>query len=261
TVVEMISHPLYVEKIGLDTELAMIEEEYLREIRIEMARSLGISNVNLYRGVNGGDSPEGSFLADAMRESVNADLAFINFGGIRQPLFKGELNVESAFLVQPFDNCIEVLNMTGAQIYDMLERAVSNKFVPMDLADKDYAMTYFSIKADGLKRVVGPDYGYLYPSNLKITFDPANEPMKRLVKVEFPDSTPLDPKKTYRVALNDFIAGGGDGFTVLKGITDREKTDILVRNALISHIEKVKEIKSRPEKRMFNLRLSEESLD
>ncbi len=259
--IEMKSHPLYLDEIGYDMGVALVEEEYLRDIRAEMARVLGDNEVNLYRGVNGGDSPEGSFIADAMRKAADTDFAFINFGGIRQPLFKGELNVESAFMVQPFDNKIEILSMTGTQILDLLERAVSNEFSPMDEADKAYAMNHFNIKADGLKRVVGPDYGYLYPSNLTITFDPSKEPMQRLVKVEIPGQGSLEPHKIYRVALNDFIAAGGDGFTNLKAIESREKTDILVRDALIKYIEELKVIEKRPEKRMFNLRLTEESLD
>lgn len=260
-VVEMKSHPLYLDKIGYDMGVALVEEEYLRDIRAEMARVIGQSNVNLYRGVNGGDSPEGSFIADAMRKSVNADFAFINFGGIRQPLFKGELNIESAFMVQPFDNKIEILSMTGAQILDLLERAISNPFSQMDDADKAYAMNHFNIKADGLKRQVGPEYGYLYPSNLQVTFDPAKEPMQRLVKVEIPGQGELEPEKIYRVALNDFVAAGGDGFNNLKEITSREKTDILVRDSLIEYIEDQKVITTRPEKRMHNLRLKEESQD
>lgn len=260
-VLEMKSYPLYLEKIGNNLEMAMIEEDYLRDITKEMARIIGRSEVNLYRGVNGGDSPEGSFVADAMLEAVKADIAFINFGGLRQPILKGDLTVESAFMVQPFDNRIEILIMTGTQIKDLVERSVSNRFETMTEADKDYARTYFNIKADGLKRVVGPDYGYLYPSRIKFSFDPSREPMQRLLEINFLDGTPLEDDREYRVAVNDFIGAGGDGFGHLREISKREKTDILVRDALIQYIETLQQIKTLPEKRVINVKLVEESLD
>ena len=259
--IELKSHPLYLKEIDYNQDILMVEEEYLREIRQEMARVIGNNNVNLYRGVNGGDSPEGSLIADAMRKAANADFAFINFGGIRQPLFKGKLTVESAFMVQPFDNKLEILTLKGSEIYDLLEKSVSNDFVLMDQADKDYAMNHFNIRADGMKRVVGPDYGYLYPSNLHITFDPSKDRMNRILKLEIPGQGELDKKKEYKIALNDFIANGGDGYKCLKEVAGREKTDILVRDALINYIQELKTIETKPEKRITNIKLNEESLD
>ncbi|MDN5280290.1 MAG: 5-nucleotidase / UDP-sugar diphosphatase [Clostridiales bacterium] len=259
--IKLTSVPLYLEKIGYDRQIAAIEDEYLKDIRKEMNREIGKTEVNLYRGVNGGDSTAGSLIADAMRNASNADFAFINFGGIRQPIFKGKLTVESIFLVQPFNNQIEILQMTGNEILDLIERSVSNPFVIMDDADKAYALEHFNIRAEGMKRVVGPNYGYLFPSNLKITFDPEKEPMNRVLKVERLDGEAFDPEKTYKVAVNDFMAGGGDGFLNLKEVTDRYKTGVLVRDAVIKLIEAKKVIEKKPDQRMFNIRLKAESLE
>ncbi|GAB4276462.1 MAG: bifunctional UDP-sugar hydrolase/5'-nucleotidase [Candidatus Rifleibacteriota bacterium] len=255
------SQPLYVDEIGSDNKISAVEEEYLKEIKKEMSRVIGVSKVNLYRGINGGDSPEGSFIADAMRKAVNADFAFINFGGVRQPIYKGTITVEHIFLVQPFSNVIEVLDMTGAQIKEMIEKYLSNDFQPMNDNDKAYALDHFNIRADGLRMIVGPYYGYLFPSNLKITFDPARPAMQRLISVERIDGKQLVDNETYKVALNDFLASGGDGFLFLKDIKNRYKSSILVRDALIKYIEENKVIESKPEKRMHNVRLNEESLD
>lgn len=259
--IELKSQPLYVEETGIDKEMTALEDEYLKDIRKEMARVIGSSKVNLYRGVNGGDSPAGSFISDAMREASKADFAFINFGGVRQSFFKGLLTVESIFLVQPFNNYIEVIDMTGEQLLHMIESSISNPFKQIEDIDKAYALEHYNIKAEGLRRIVGPKFGYLFPSNLKITFDPTKEPMNRIVEVVQPDGTKLDPEKVYKVALNDFLAAGGDGYTFLNEYKIRNKTGILVRDAVLKFVEDRKVIESKPEKRMFNLRLTEESLD
>jgi 2',3'-cyclic-nucleotide 2'-phosphodiesterase/3'-nucleotidase len=131
----------------------------------------------------------------------------------------------------------------------------------MSEADKQYAYEHFSIRAQGMKRVVGPDYGYLYPSNLTFSFDPKKPPMQRIVKATLSDGNKLDMEKVYKVALNDFIAAGGDGFDNMKAYKDRQKTDILVRDSVINYIEELQIVKEKPEQRIFNLQLKEESQD
>lgn len=116
-------------------------------------------------------------------------------------------------------------------------------------------------KADGLKLVVGPDYGFLLPSGMKITYDPSQVPMKRIVKIETDNGEELQAEKVYKVALNDFIASGGDGYTLLRDFKGRTKMELLVRDALIRYIEETKTINERPEKRINNIKLTEEYLN
>ena len=193
------SKSLYLSDFGQDKEVLKVEDSYLSEIRKEMEQVIGKSEVNLFRGINGGESTLGSTIADAMREGTKADVAFINFGGVRQPLFKGDITVESVFKVQPFDNTVEILNMTGTELLDLIERSLSNPFEPMNDEDKQYAIDHFNTKAEGLRRLVGYNYGYLLPSNLKITFNPENEPMKRIEKLEFLDGQTLDVNKVIKL--------------------------------------------------------------
>jgi 2',3'-cyclic-nucleotide 2'-phosphodiesterase (5'-nucleotidase family) len=254
-------YPLYVDKIGKDKTIVKIKDEYLKELREEMNRVIGRAEVNLYRGVNGGDSPEGSFIADAMRDAVKTDFAVINFGGIRQPIFKGPVTVEHIFVVQPFNNVLEIIEMTGNEIKNLLERSVSNDFANMTDEDKNYAFEHFNIKAKGKKRTIGPDYGYLYPSNLTFSFDPEKPPMQRITQISTMTGQELKPDKVYTVAMNDFISQGGDGFKNLKKFKNKKKTDILVRDAIIKFIEKLKVIDRKPAQRIFNLRLKEEDLE
>ncbi len=255
------SQALYLDEIGEDPKMKELEDSYLKDLKIEMQKVIGETKVGLYRGVSGGDSPEGSLIADAMRKYSGADFALINFGGVRQPLQKGKITIEDIFMVQPFDNYLEVIEMTGFQLRDLLERSVSNPAKTIDGEDKAFALDNYNIRAEGLKLVVGADYGYLLPSGLKITFDPSQKPMKRIVKLETESGEELQAEKVYKVALNDFIAAGGDGYTILREYSDRQKIDLLVRDALIKHIQDIGVIKERPAPRIINTRLSEEHLD
>jgi 2',3'-cyclic-nucleotide 2'-phosphodiesterase (5'-nucleotidase family) len=85
--------------------------------------------------------------------------------------------------------------------------------------------------------------------------------MKRLLKLTTTDGKELEAERIYSVAFNDFVAEGGDGFTYLREIPNHKKLPILVRDALIKHIEELKVIEKRPEKRVFNVKLREELFD
>ncbi len=247
--------PLYVKDIAEDPTIKEREEFYLKDLRKEMSKVIGESKVDLFRGLSGADSTEGSLIADAMRKYSGADIAFINFGGVRQPLFKGMITVEDAFMVQPFDNFVEILEMTGIELLDLVERAYSNDTVKVDFGDEDATMKASRLRAKGLKLVVGPDYGILLPSGLKITYDPEKPKMQRILRLETENGEEVKPEKTYKVAINDFIGAGGDGFTLLRDFPKREKLDLLVRDALIRHITEMKVIETLPEQRVFNTRL------
>lgn len=260
-VIKMESVPLLVSEIGEDPELKALEEDYLREIKAEMKQVIGKTELDLFRGISGGDSSTGSLIADAMRKYSEADAAFINFGGVRQPFFKGNITVEDVFMVQPFDNYVETIAMTGLQLRDLVERSLSNDTRPIDEEDRKTTLANYNMRGEGLKLVVGPEYGYLLPSGLKITFDPALPKMKRIVKIVTDKDEELSPKKVYTVALNDFVADGGDGFAYLRDFKNRKKTDLLVRDALINLIKELQVINTRPDKRIFNTRLTEEYLN
>ncbi|EKE16609.1 MAG: hypothetical protein ACD_10C00894G0003 [uncultured bacterium] len=255
------SVPLYVDTIGQDLKTKALEDSYLDELRIEMQRKVGESRVHLSRGISGGDSPEGSLIADAMRAASGADFAFINFGGVRQPFAKGPITVEDVFMVQPFDNVIEVIEMNGFMIRNLIEKAYSNESRAMDNADRGDAKDQHRINGDGIKLMVGAPFGILLPSGMQITYDPSLPPMKRVLKLTTMDGKELEAEKVYRVAFNDFIAEGGDGFTYLRDLPNHKKLPVLVRDALIKHIEDMKVIEKRPEKRVFNVKLREELFD
>lgn len=134
-----------------------------------------------------GESALGDLIADAQAHETGAPLALMNPGGIRANLAAGPLTFGDLFAVQPFDNGLVSMSLTGAQIKAILEQ---------------------QFPADGDK--------ILQVSGLKETYDRTRAEGDRITSLTLADGTPIDPAATYTVACNSFLATGGDGFTVFK---------------------------------------------
>ncbi|MEU6074887.1 bifunctional metallophosphatase/5'-nucleotidase [Micromonospora sp. NPDC047074] len=150
-----------------------------------------------------GESPLGNLIADAQLAATDdeqgAVAAFMNPGGVRDDLDAGPVTYEEAFTVQPFGNNLVTLDLTGAQLYCMLEQQF----------------------------VTGRT---LYPSStVRYVVDPAGASGTtadacagtRVVRGSLTiGGVPVTADASYRVTVNNFLAGGGDGFTVLTGGTN-----------------------------------------
>ncbi|AQA12576.1 MULTISPECIES: bifunctional metallophosphatase/5'-nucleotidase [Streptomyces] len=158
------------------------------------------------RGSSAYETPLGDVIADGQLEALapadkgGAQLAFMNPGGIRSDLAytasgsegDGVVTYGEAFTVQPFTNMMNVIDLTGSQLITALQQQVSgsNEASPRIL-QVSKSLTYtLDLTKSGKDRIV--------TDSVKL------------------NGEPIDPAKTYRVALNEFIAGGGDGFPVFK---------------------------------------------
>ncbi|QES48971.1 bifunctional metallophosphatase/5'-nucleotidase [Streptomyces venezuelae] len=153
------------------------------------------------------EKPLGSLIADAQLEALapadkgGAQLALMNPGGIRSDLaYKaagaegdGVVTYGEAFTVQPFTNMMNVVDLTGAQLITTLQQQVSG---PVNGVNP---------------KILQVSKGFTY--TLDMTKAGADRIVADSVKL---NGQAIDPAKTYRVAMNEFLAGGGDGFTVLK---------------------------------------------
>ncbi|MGA5198677.1 bifunctional metallophosphatase/5'-nucleotidase [Streptomyces exfoliatus] len=152
------------------------------------------------------EKPMGNLIADAQLEGMapadkgGAQLALMNPGGVRAPLTRkasgaegdGVVTYGEAYTVQPFTNMMTAVDLTGAQLITTLQQQVSgaNLGAPKILqVSKNFTYTLDMTKTGADRIVVGS------------------------VRL---NGEAIDPAKTYRVAMNEFLAGGGDGFAVLK---------------------------------------------
>ncbi|MFE7804912.1 bifunctional metallophosphatase/5'-nucleotidase [Streptomyces sp. NPDC057430] len=152
------------------------------------------------------EKPLGNLIADAQLEGMapadkgGAQLALMNPGGVRAPLVHkasgaegdGVVTYGEAYTVQPFTNMMTAVDLTGAQLITALQQQVSG---PNQAAPK----------------ILQVSKGFTY--TLDMTKTGADRIVTSSVKL---NGEAIDPSKTYRVAMNEFLAGGGDGFAVLK---------------------------------------------
>jgi 2',3'-cyclic-nucleotide 2'-phosphodiesterase/3'-nucleotidase len=149
----------------------------------------------------GGDGAVGSLVADAMRAAAQADIAMQNTGGLRADLPQGPITRGGIYEVMPFDNTIIVLDLSATDVRRALEQ---------------------SLEYGRITQVSGIRYGY----------DRSQPRNHRVVLLTDSSGVALDTTRTYRVAVNDFMATGGDNYDVLSAAPHREDLVILVRNAI-----------------------------
>ncbi|GAB2752816.1 bifunctional metallophosphatase/5'-nucleotidase [Streptomyces bullii] len=155
------------------------------------------------------ETPLGDLIADAQLAygkelDPETDLALMNPGGIRAPLTyaakagegDGVVTYAEGFTVQPFANTVNLQNLTGAQLVQVLKEQVTgaNAAAP---------------------KILQVSSGLTY--TLDLTKTGADRVVTDSVRL---NGAPIDPAATYRVATNSFLAGGGDGFTTLGQGTD-----------------------------------------
>ena len=158
---------------------------------------VGFAPVSLTR--NGGASGEeslGDVIADSQNLAEGTQFAFMNPGGIRADLIvpSGGANItwNDLFTIQPFGNTLVKMNLTGAQIKALLEQ--------------QWAPTTTRI---------------LQISGLGYTWDASQPVGSRIVEVHDAAGVALNPAAIYSITCNNFLASGGDGFTVFADGTDR----------------------------------------
>ena len=132
-----------------------------------------------------------NYITDTVRMSVGADIGLQNGGGIRSDqIFPAMTDITRRDVIEvlPFPNTIVLIEVTGAIVLDALENGVS--------------------------RVEFGDGRFPQISGMTYVWDPSAVAGSRIVEVTV-GGEPLDLNATYRLATNDFLLGGGDGYTML----------------------------------------------
>lgn len=223
----------------VDEASAAFEEETGRVIVEE--NPIWFNGVREY--VRSHETNSGTYITDAMVEygpnggfNNPTDFAMINGGGIRDQIVQGEPITEGDVIaVLPFGNIISQIQVTGETIYDMFELAYSATTVTESYSSSDGQYSVEAIDEDSNLPSLAALGGFLQvSSDIKIYFDPTLEVGQRVLGVyilnretgEF-ELVADDASGSYFMATNDFLAQGGDGYTMLSG--EREEGPSLDR--------------------------------
>ena len=179
--------PTWADGIEPDPKVAAIVADYQDQLGDKLGQTVGEATTSILRGASRAvESEMGNFVTDAMRNYLDGvDFAVTNAGGLRADIDAGPITLEEIFAVLPFNNTLVTMDLTGAQVAQVLEEGANSQ------------------------------YGTVQVSGLRWSYDSAAPFGDRVTSVTLPDGTALDPAATYRVATNNFMAGGGDRFTTL----------------------------------------------
>ncbi len=182
-----------------DAKVAAVLQPFLDRVAAKRNEKIGARSAARFTRSNAREATLGDLLCDTLREWASSDASFVNSGGIRMPLPEGEIVYSDIYEVSPFDNYPTIVEMSGQDIID------------------------------ALNVTTGGDRAVLQVGGLRYTFDYALDTEKpvaqrhRVTSVTFSDGRPVDPKATYRVAMPDFLAGGGDGLQPVMSRIPKEK--------------------------------------
>jgi 2',3'-cyclic-nucleotide 2'-phosphodiesterase (5'-nucleotidase family) len=172
-------------------KVASLEADLSKELDIPVGKTTTALD-SRKATVRSGEAAIGNLIADAMREAVGADVALTNGGGIRGNTEYApgtELTRRTILTELPFGNKTMKLAVTGETIIAALE--------------------------NGLSQVENSAGRFPHVSGMSVEAD-LSKPAGSRVTAVMVAGAPLDPAKTYTLATNDYMAGGGDGYTVFR---------------------------------------------
>ncbi len=163
---------------------------------------VGATTVELVGGKATSRSQEtnlGNLITDGMLVKTGSDIALQNGGGIRAGIAPGPITYRDILTVQPFGNTLTEVTMTGAQIIEVLNLAATK---------------------------VGSG-AFMQVSGLTVSYNTTIGKAENVLV----GTSPIEIEKTYKVVTNNFVAAGGDGYSMFKplakydtGYVDAEAT-------------------------------------
>mgnify|MGYP003600642488 CR=1 FL=1 len=158
----------------------------------------------------------------AVSKGEKVDFAVTNSGGIRTDIEKGNITQKDIIGAFPFPNALTVLTLSGKDVISMFEHGA------------------------------GLTNGVLQVSHgLVMEYDPAKKEVgSRITKLEL-NGKKIDPNKKYRIATNDFLANGGDGFSQFLSGTERNDVNgYMMYNAIMDYLKYKKVVSPKLEGRV-----------
>lgn len=200
-----------------DKDAQYLVENMIKKIEPEMERVIG----NIDQDWN--KTTIGLWQAELIKEKAGSDIGFMNVGGIRSVLKKGDVKVKDIWEINPFDNTIVLVTVRGELLKQMIENYL-RKFQKGDskLSDDNLLITGVYVEYDSKKLDQNQEF---------ITKFLVNE-------------APLDMNKDYTIATNNYVASQTEKyFSLTPEQIKVEDTNIIMRDYILEYIEKQKELK------------------
>ena len=192
-----------------DSAVLYLIAPYKTALEADMQKIIGISTADLVKGKP--ESPLTNYLSDLLLaeglhyasthlQASTVDLAYLNYGGIRNGLPKGEITISNLFELMPFENELVLLQIRGSDLLEFASCVAANGgdcVAGIKLGIKDEKASRFEI-----------------------------------------NGMPVNPNKLYWIATSDYVAQGGDNMSMFLNREKYIQTGIKIRDCLIDHIRK-----------------------
>ena len=190
-----------------DPEVEAIVDYYEALVEAIKNEVIGCANSDITRNYRY-ESEMGDWVTDIMRAyDPGIDFAFTNSGGLRADIDAGPITFGEVFEALPFDNTLVVVDLDGNEVRQVLEEGITGA------------------------------HGVVQVSGLQFTFDYDASVGSRIIGdvIDLSTGLPLDPGTIYKVAVNDFMAYGGDEYDTLVA-NPQTNTYVLVRDIVVDWV-------------------------
>jgi 2',3'-cyclic-nucleotide 2'-phosphodiesterase (5'-nucleotidase family) len=192
-------------QIKSDPAVESLLKTYTSKIDALMTQTVGTTLVDLVKpSYTHPDTNLACWITDVYRERMGADMAMQNTGGTRASINKGPITYNDVYTVLPFENSLVLLEVSGLEFKEILD----------DLAKR---------------RLEGKPICSISGVTFLAKDGKANEILI--------NGKPFDKNNSYTIAVNDFIANGGDGYTLLKQ-AKVIKYDTVLRDIIVDYLKK-----------------------
>jgi 2',3'-cyclic-nucleotide 2'-phosphodiesterase/3'-nucleotidase/5'-nucleotidase len=198
--------PVSADSVTANPVIAELVESYRR--KADSLTSRVVAAVKLPLARSGDQYRLGSLIAEARRNVLRADVGLVSNSGIRADLPAGPVTYGQLFEIQPSQNNLVKLTLSGARLREVLEHAI-----------------------DGMGRPTA------HVAGAKVRYDPRAR-KHPIQSVELTGGKLLEKRGTYTLAVDDFLSAGGDGYTMLLGLSG-EPSGLLDVEGLIRYLRRL----------------------
>lgn len=194
-----------------DKKLAETLQPYLDKANEKLSEKIGVSAATYEnKDTRKKETEIANLVCDAMlwkmQTTTGADFAINNGGGIRTSLPEGDITLKHIFEVLPFDNTLATATLKGSDVVKLFEYA----------ATIENGKGAFTQVSQGVKFTI--NYATKTISDLTI------------------NDLPVDKSKEYKIATNNYLMSGGDGYVIFKKAIKNYDSSILQRDVLSDYI-------------------------
>lgn len=231
-----------------DASVTSFVTPYFDTYTESLSKGIGYTTVPLdvqKQTLRTGETNAGDFITDAARKTVpGVDIALLNSGSIRGDCIipAGEISYLTLNEIFPYENLMVTMQMTGSEIKETLERSASAIIITGDGCPGDErAPSGGFLQVSGVRFTINTKADTFCIDYDTDTVKSVGERIEHLSVVTASGGVvPIEMEKTYTVAVNDYLAGGGDGYTNLGAIPDARKfnTEINLMDLVAGEIAK-----------------------